>query len=533
MQVNRNGDKPFIHNPEDKSSEGNSINKTVSDLRTRIRDDYQPKSTNIKGLVYPKGAEHLFKPVFNICDQDAIIEKLPLDILTFALRMIHSKDRVSTSLVSKRWGYASLDAARCQESSLLKSFGKFLFNCISEQYPVESYKLLKVTDNPHLPLSKDFLDIKNSLLKSRSDVIEILCPLKDIDFDSLGYSAALVPKPMLFDELFDLVKLHGEFNHESLNLSIDELSHILMQLSQLESLDKAYEVVERLKELTSGNNFARAAINLVNAAFKCERWDMALKSALLFREHEIIAFVLNFFSLGKFNEGHELLQTIEESIYLEEILMTIPLMNLMNEGHFDEAKELIELVAYDSLKKTILSLMDERLEAFSYQLIKKGRLDEVKLQAFQINNQYIRGNVIKKLVMNLIDLEKDDEALLLAQTLESAEHILPVAAMFISEGKLEEAEKLKRMDGWGGSHSDITDIFEKLSTNSLMKYHEASSQLEWRLNVNDTGDLKFKIQRYIAMLQLDDGNREQAIKIALAIKDPVIKAQTIKMIRES
>lgn len=292
-----------------KPREEKSKEKSVDNLKSRIRDDYQPKTKASKGLVYPKGAEDLPKPVINITHKSSPIDqKIPLDILKFALSKVSSEDLVSTSMVSKYWGYASLEVAKVQEASLLKSFGNFLNKNISEKYPDLAKKLLEITQNSDFSLAKDLPDLKDILLQSRFKIIGLLFTLKKEDLANLEVSSVMIKKPLSFDVLFDLVTLHKYF-FISLSVSHKEKCvDIVKQFCDLGSLDMAFNALTSIK-----NKFGENEVNQsYNKSFKYilkslleigdieKVMELVLPATSLRVKEEIVR---DLFSRGKIDEG--------------------------------------------------------------------------------------------------------------------------------------------------------------------------------------------------------------------------------------
>ncbi len=529
MQVG-DGDKPFLpefkyvketskkHNhAEARPKQEKSNSKAVDDLRTRIKDDYRPKNKVSRGLAYPAGAD-VSKPVIHITEKSALIDqKLPLDIFKFALKHVGFEDLGSASLVSKYWGYASLEAAKIHQAALLKSFGAFLAEKQSE------LGIDKLTQNVDLSFAKDLPHLKEMLIRVRFELVKILSPLKNEDLKALEISSLMIKKPESFDVLFCLVRLHEDF----VNSGFYKSSTTVGQFCQLGAYDFAFSSI---KEIKNKNEYDLALRNMVKEFLKVGDFDRASELAWLITDENIKREVVTgFFSSGKIDEGANLVKSF--SGYTQKsILAAVPALKMIMEGKFDKAMKIKDSVNKANVNASVtIYVITEVLENTAYKLIRDANFDEVKrlIAAMGSRSSDVKDRIYEKLAMKYIELDRFDEAVECARLLDpedssTGERMTIMNAALCEKGKLDVAGKINAIPITRDNNTRVTvvSIYEDIFSNNF----DHAFQL-----INTQQVFTSTILPYLSKKMWEAGLNERAIELAFKISDLPVRINTLKL----
>jgi tetratricopeptide (TPR) repeat protein len=350
-----------------------SKEKSVDNLTSRFKDIYYPRSKSSYGLVYPKGAE-IFKEIINITNSSAPIDQnLPLAILQFALSHANYEDLVSASMASKYWRYASLALAKMQESSLIKYFGTFLSESISENYLDQGGKILEVTNNVDFSCVKDYSGLKSTLLQSRLKIIEILSQLSPTCLEKLEVSCLMIKKPLTFDVLFRLVELQRGFKIAKDSWRIDCLNSI-KQFCKLGALDMAlncFKMIEAyFKENPELNDFGRLHELMIKLLIKSGDFDKLMEFLLSKDDvHSMRRVIRNLLLMGKVEEGIHFTRTLSDR-YMENLGNIVFIAQII----LKKNNQSIPLLELDSLTR----IQKEKIRSIFY----RGELIKITLEDY-------------------------------------------------------------------------------------------------------------------------------------------------------
>lgn len=542
MQVGGNGpNKPFI--PEDiskkskskykhtgiKPKEEKSKDRSVDNLKSRIRDDYLPKSKISKGLAFPKEAESLSEPKFKITSNSAPIDQtLPLDILKFALSKVSPEDLVSTSQVSKYWGYATLEVAKAQESWLLKTFINFL----SKEVKSQESKLLKIANSIDFSLEKDLLDVKNLLMRYRSDIINIVSKLKAKEIMELEDSCKMLRKPLFFEEIFTLCKLHGEVDGRE--LSSRKYKQIFDELLTFGSFDKAIEVVKKDDYGSERHLYDDGLRKIVLSFCKEGFWDKALNCAQYLHITSIAKVAAELYLAEMTNEGKifvDMLNKDSKEWFLDK---TIPMIELINEGKYKEAKNLEFLIPsylqFFNFNDLLIASIDK--------LMKKGEWDAALAQAHIMSSSSLRLNIVNSILLEFVKLGRFDEVEEIAKSSLMSEDTnkfrIDVIAMLSSHGKFFEAYEIAKIipESSKDTAYNVISMHAAIRDKDLDNAATLALKVGKHLNAGAVHSITFD---YISEKLIETGQNPQllkAIKVAYLIKDKAMQAKVLERIDE-
>lgn len=194
-----------------------------------------------------KSGEINFKqPKEELSNEEGAIQEIPFEVLEIILG---SGDPEASVVVSKQFANASIGGAKKQEAALVNQFVDFITNNLNpETYSTQIAQLRSIMANQQILGSVNLMQVKESLLGIKDQLLNVLGNLKKEDVDRLKEEFADGTLPKAFEDIFLLAQVFA--NKGQHNLPEENWTAIFKHTEQLVKRGKEDEAIGKSTYIT-------------------------------------------------------------------------------------------------------------------------------------------------------------------------------------------------------------------------------------------------------------------------------------------